>query len=750
MNFDGPQSMTSDFFRPLCNVWEQRIKASQRARQRFDAIRKQCEAFVGSKAGFMWEEEHKKQFFSGSLPDPKFKITINKAHEFVAIYGPSLFWQYPHRKVASQRTLELTPEIFGDPNDPQVQQIFQQFVMQDQAEEAKRSFSNHMMENYLAWSQREQPHGLMSNAIAAITEGLLTGRGVLWPETYEFPGTETPYTKLQFDSVRNLYIDPDCNDQHLESAGYIMRRHVNPIWQVEKIFNLPKGKLYGKGTHNSAEKTVRDEAQKADKNNSGAQATFDSIEWYEIWSKVGVGPRMNGHDHAWLDTFDEAIGDYAYLCIAPGVEYPLNAPPELFFGENAMDDEQTKLAFEWRTANYGHPFPVWKDNRWPVALLDFIPVSGSPWPMSPLAPGLGELIALNILTSSYVDQAWENRKTIIGYLESASETVKEALETDEAFCKVPINDNMQKSIRDVIQILPRSPANQDILQAISMMDAGFDRAVGLNELMRGESARQVRVASDIRERSARSSVRPDKMAGDVAQWMTNASQLEMFLAAMHVDGASLTHLLGGFGGQMWNQEFSGQPVEVLLREMKATVEASEIRKPDKERDTANIQALQQFWLPTLTQYAQETSNTEPVNGFLDAIGKATEMDTQEFHLPPWQPPVDPEQQQMQQAMQQLEMQKTAAEVEDKQAGATQKQATAQKAMVDAAATMADSVVNSSDVREMEHEQRIRQREEEHDQSMIHTQETHVQQLLFDETQALLDEATAVQTKGPTE
>jgi len=367
-----------------------------------------------------------------------------------------------------------------------------------------------------------------------------------------------------------------------------------------------------------------------------------------------------------------------------------------------------------------------------------------------LAPGLGELIALNILTSSYVDQAWENRKTIIGYLESAGENVKEALESDAAFMKVPINDNMQKSIGDMIQFLKRSPANGDILQAIAMMDSGFDRAVGLNELMRGESARQVRVASDIRERSARSSVRPDKMAMDVAKWMSDASQLEMFLAAMHVDGSSLTHLLGGLGSQMWDQQFKGQPVEVLLREMKATVEASEVRKPDKERDTANIQSLQQYHMPTLTQFAQQTGNSDPYNGFLDAIGKATEMETKDFHLPPWTPPVDPEQQQLQQQMQQLEMAKTAAEVEDKKAGAGQKQATAQKAMVDAAATMAESVVNNGDVREMEHEQKIRQREEEHDQGMIHNQESHVQKLLFEETEALLNEATAVQTKGPKE
>ena len=737
MDFNTSQEMQSDFWRPLCAVWKQRILASQRARKRFDTVREQCMSFFNSTAGFMWDDKHKEKFFSGNLPSPKFKITINKAFEFVSIYGPSLFWQYPARKVMTQRALELTAEIFGDPNDPQVQEIFQMFAQQDAAEQTKRRFSNHMMEIYLGWSQREQPSGLMANAIMAITEGLLTGRGVLWPETYSHPGSETPYTRLQYGSVRNLYIDADCNDPHLETAGYIMRRHVNPIWQAEQIFNLPKGSLRGKGSFQSGEQTSREQA------NGGSTPTFDCIEWYEIWSKVGLGPRMSGHDHAWLDEFDEVVGDYAYLCIAPNVDYPLNAPPDRFFGEDALSDEDTIQAFEWRAANYGHPFPVWKDGRWPVALLDFNPIPGSPWPMAPLAPGLGELICLNVLTSTYVDMAWENRRTIIAYLESASEDIRVALESDESFVQVGINDNMQKSIHDMIQIMNRPTANSDILQAIAMMNSRFDDAVGLNELMQGKSSRQVRVAADIRERSARSSVRPDKMAGDVATWMTNASQLEMFLAAMHVDGSSLTHLLGGVGASLWDQEFKSQPVELLMREMKATVEASEVRRPDKERDTANTQAMQQYLLPVFQQFAQQTGDTGPFNGFIDKMGESMEMDVQEFHLPPWRPPQDPEQAQHQQAMHQLEMEKTSAEVEDKKASTTQRQAAAQKAMVEAAATMVDAGIGNSEVQEMEHEQDIRQKEETHRQSLLHRQEDHVQQLLFGESSAVLNESIAV-------
>lgn len=773
----NPLDMKTYVSGPLCQVWEQRIEASKRARKRFDAVRRQCMDFFGSSAGFMWDRDHNKDYFDGNLPKPKFQITINKAFEFVSIYGPSLFWQYPTRKVMSQRTLELVPEIFGDPQDPFVQQMFQQYAQRDQLERGRQNFVNKMMENYLDWSQREQPNGgLIGNGVMCITDALLSGRGCLWPETYYFPGSDTPYTQLRFDSVANLYIDADCNDPYLESAGYIMRRHVTPAWQVERMFSLKKNSLAKHAKMKSQEQIVREEAAKSGADARGA-GTFDCIEWYEIWSKVGVGPRMNGAENNMLDRLDEVVGDYAYLCIAPGVKYPLNAPVDKFFGDDGWDDEEVSQAFEWRACNYGHALPAYKDNRWPVALLDFNRVPNSPYPLAPLGPGLGELIALNVLMSAYVDMAWENRKTILGYYKSAAEDMVQALESDDAFVRVPLNDVMQKSITDVMQILQRPEANRDILQAISMVSASFDKRVGLNELLYGNAgATQIRVAADIRERSTNSSIRPQKMAGDVAAWMSEASQLEMFLASMHVRGESLTHLLGSVGAAVWDEEF-GEATDQLLREMKATVEASEVRRPNKERDTANVQSLQQYVLPLLQNYAQSTGDTEPLNAFFERVGQAMEMDTRDFHLPPWQAPEpDPEevamQQQLQQATTELQLQKLAAEVEDKQAGAAQKQAAAQQNMVSAelevqklaadiedkqasafqrqaagqndlvkAAThMVQAGVAQGDVREMEHMQRLRHDAEAHEQQMIHDQERHVQQLLFNESDYQMDAA----------
>jgi hypothetical protein len=741
--YKTPLDLTSQFYRPLVNIWIERMSAARTAKGRFTKVAEQCTEFYEAGAGFMWEEKFKRDYFAGKLPSPKFKITIAKLYEFVAIYGPHLFWQYARRKVITQRQMVLRPEMFGDPNDPTVQEVFAQVLQQDTIEQAMSSFANEMMGNYLDWSQREQPSGLSINGQMAVTEALVKGMGCLWPDVYSFPGSDQKFTRLRFKTVNNLFIDPDCKDPMLETAGYIALRHVNPIWQVEKKFKLPKGTLAGKGNISSMEQISRNN-QKKQPGESG-KGTHDQIEWWEIWSKCGVGPRAAAMSHQMIDEFDEQIGDYAYLCVANGVPFPLNATPDKFFGENAATPEDVKAMFEWRFADYGEHFPIWGDAKWPVSLLSFNKLPNTPWPLAPAAPGLGELIAINILTSSYVDQAWSDRKSIIGYLKSALGDVKQALESENAIELVAINDNVQKSISDCIQYLNTPGRANNLLEAIEMLSQNFDKRVGLSELQYGMSSTQIRVASDVRTRMESANIRPEKMSKDVAAWMSEAAQMEMFSAIMYVEGKSLTHLLGGYGASQWDSLIKSMPIEQAMREMKATVEASEVRRPNHERDTANVQALQQYITPLLQQYAMTTGDTKQLNDFFDMIGESMEMPAiARLKLGPWSPPTDEQTQQLMQAAQQ-------AEVENVQSDSAQKQAAAKKLEAEAVATIAEmgaegegeganaatDKANEVIVEEVKFRQSLNHKQQEHDQKMISNQELLVQKLLFNEAEATL-------------
>lgn len=739
--FESPERMQSDFLRPLVDVWKKRIESAKAAKLPFQRTAAQCLAFFDAEAGFMFSDEHQKQFFGGKLPRPKFRVTVALPYEYVSIYGPHLFWDYASRKVISQKTFRVRQEMFGDENDPSAVRAFMDAQEAERKDDIATGISNEMLESYLNFSQREQPSGVVSHANMAITEALVKGAGLMFTQAYSFPGSTDTFTRNVYGTVDDLYIDPDCRCPFLSTAGYVVYRHVQPVWEVERKFNLPAYSLDGKGTHRSVESVSMDSA------NGGPvkTETFDLIEWYEIWSRVGIGPRSKSMSHKMVSQFDEVVGDIGYLCISPNVDFPLNAPAEKFFSGSAGDgmatNEEVADLFEWRCMGYGKQFPSWMDSRWPFAMLAFQRRTNSPWPIPPLANGLGELIAINILTSVHLDMVWANRKQIIAYLRSMTNAVKEAIEGDDLFSTVEINDASMSSIDKAVQFLnrPQSAAKSDVLEAIAKLKSDFYQRVGLNDLMYGNSDTQIRVAADIRERTASSNIRPEKMSGDVAAWATEWSQLEMFCAILHVDGASIRHLVGEFGASVWDSLVRATPPDRVMREMKASVEASEIRRPNKERDTANVQSLQQYITPLLQQYAMSTGDSGPLNSFIAMVGEAMEMPI-DIQLGNWAPPSDPAAAQAQQEAQ-------AAEIEQMRATAGEKAARAENLHVQSTIAAMNAGETVAGKLETDHQQQVRHKQENHEQGMIHEQEKFLQQIMMNEAEFRQLESRNEKTQG---
>src|SRR5690606_34442582 len=102
-------------------------------------------------------------------------------------------------------------------------------------------------------------------------------------------------------------------------------------------------------------------------------------------------------------------------------------------------------------------------------------------------------------------------------------------------------------------------------------------------------------------------------------------------------GRDLVPLLGRYGAHFWDQLIAGDDPEVFVREMQATVEANECRKPNRERVLANLQEMLQFMLPVLQQYAMATGDTRPLNEFFAKLGQSMEQDVTGWTLGPWQP-----------------------------------------------------------------------------------------------------------------
>lgn len=639
----------------ICEHWLSSIKRAEESKKTFTEIGEMCRQFFSGSVGFMWDDKFRNKHLK-NVQAPRFRVTIAKAFELVAVFGPSLFWRYPGRTIKSRKPFQPDASLFGDPEDPQVQEIIQQVQMEMQQEEAAGETRNRLMEIYLNYSQREQPGGgLKAEGQYAVTEALVKGRGVLWSEAYQFPGSDRILTGSFFDSVDNLYIDPNSTRPNFSDADWIARKHVEQYWKVERRFGLKPGSLRNKSSQKSADSVTMHETV----GKSGdAKMQRDLITWYEVFSKCGVGTRNKGTLDSMHSAFEEVIGDFAYVCVCPGVDYPLNAPPS-FMDEAA--DEDVLEAFDW-------PVPYYKDGKWPCSVLDFYPNPNSAWPLAPMAMGLGELIFLNTMMSVLCERAYESSRLLVAAIKGAASDavakirsggMKEVIEIEAGAL------NQFGGINNLIQVLQMPEMGFDLFRMINMVSVMFDKRTGLSELLYGMNpgGAASRTAADINVKSEMASIRPEYMSQQVEDWQTEVANLERIAAGWSVQGEHIKPLVGSVGAEFWDQLIANGDPEVFVREMRCTVESNSIRKPNKVRDNENINRISQFLFPELSKHAEITGDTSPINNFIEDLGTAMDQDTGRWAIPSRQQPPDEQQQAMQQQAQELEMAERQAKIQ---------------------------------------------------------------------------------------
>lgn len=643
--------------RNIVDGWVRRLGKAAKAKQPFQKTADQCMQFYTGTLGFMWDDKFQREYMNSKIT-PQFKLTIAKAFELVAIFGPTLYWKYPNRVCRSHERLELTPEAFGDPEDPSTMQIFEEIMRVDGIEQKRNDSRNQVMQKYLNYSQREQPEGLSVHSSRAITEALIKGRGMLVVKKYLQPASDSWLTGCFYETVDNLFIDPDAELPGLSDCDWIAIRHCDPVKKVERQFNLPKDSLDGKGHVESAESQSTNVSDH-DIWRRREGKTGDTIVWYEIFSRFGVGERTKGVTEGMQDAFEDVVGDYAYICIAEGVDYPLNATSRAI---QQATDEEVKDLFSW-------PEPYWTDGRFPVALLDFYEKPNSPWPLAPMAMGLGELMFLNVMMSLLCNRVYSSTRDIMVMLQSAAQDVKAKMQSGEYSVFIELNDSHNKSINEIVQFIKQPDVSFDLFRVIEMVMDMFDKRVGLTELLYGLNPgnKVSRTATDINVKQEMVSVRPEYMANKVEEWQSEAANLEKFCAAWNVKGEWLRPLLGMGGSYLWDTLIAEEDPEIIVREMRASVEAGSGRKPNRQKEAAFIQGAAGYIIPALEAQANVTGDTSGLNEWFKITGEAFEMDMSGLTLGPRTPqPPSEEEMQMQQQMQQIEMQKIQLELQKTQ------------------------------------------------------------------------------------
>lgn len=609
-----------DIFQALSQFWLRLIERSKEVKKKaFQEDADQAFRFFNGPYNFMY-----RRVYDGTSDDfrtPEFWMTSNRVAEMVQIFGPVLYHQNPQCQVEARSKLILPQGVYGDPSTfAMAQQFSESQHAQDQAK-AK------ILEEYLNWIPGETD--LATQVKRAVDEAIIKGRGILWVELHQPPGTPFRTVGAFWDTVDCLYIDPDC--ETLESAGWICRECVHPTWKVEREYGLPVGSL--RSNISNGDSRYYDDGSAADspfKHKSGVSA--DLIRYYKIYSRMGLGSRLQGGPSQWRQATD-LFGDNVFLVVADNCPYPLNIPPQIYRKTVTPGIETARMAAEI-IKRVSWPTPFWADNKWPCAVLDFHPVPRSPWPMSHLKPGMGELKFLNWAYSFIAGKVRNTCRDFIAVAKSAGDELKTAILEGSDLTLIEVESNY-KTVTDVVQFLQHPQMNGDVFKVIQAVENAFDKRVGLNELMYGMSNVQLRSAAEADLKQSNMNVRPDDMAERVESFMTNVFSMLAGSSRFHLTGQDISPRLGYFAGNYWDQFLHNRNYAEAARELSYRIEAGSTRKPNRARDQSNIKDAMGVFFPPFMQYAMASGNFGPVNALVQEFCRVHDIkDPSRFILSP--------------------------------------------------------------------------------------------------------------------
>lgn len=672
-----PPTLPQEFMRPITDAWIAKLKSATIARQPWKDMADQCRMFYSQSAQAMTDASLMARFWKmGNVP--KFRLPMNLAFEYVAVTLPTLLWALPHRDITPKiPDVRLGPEFFGG-EESELWQFRQQELQQDQM--AATAISE-MLGDWLNYTPREQPGGgLQKHSELATLDMLLTGRGTQWTRPYTMPGSDKRLTKCEWESPDRMLVDPDYPT--LATAKWISLWHLTDSYELEKRWQLPYGSLKDRGTRIESTWTRSEIATGAfpvQRFRDGAAKNM--ILWCEIWSKQGIGCR---HTEIYDDLkrkFDEDLGDYVYLAIAPGIPYCLNCPEDAI--RNGMTAEELKARFAW-------PVPLHDDNRWPVTCLDAYDNTNvsdpcASWPIAPLEPAMGEIQALNYIIPWIVNRTQETTRTF--WL--VAERYKEKLTTDlqrEDLSVIGVPPSVDGDVRKSVAQLEQAQMNNDMWQVVSLIDTNFRRRTGMLLEVYGGSTTQSRVAEEAQQKTSRLNMRNEYLGQKVVAYQGELATAEAHTTRLYIRPEDVVGRYGQAGAQVWGQYVYNQDVEKVVRQFNFTISAASIRRPNRERDIANLQDIMAFWVAAVTNYASSSNDWQPLNGVAERWGKLHDMDVSGMLIPPPEPP-DPAQQQMAQENQQLAQ-------ENAQLTNEELKAKIQKLLSDAEAKMIDAQVKA--------------------------------------------------------
>jgi len=643
--------------RPIASSWLEKIAAAKRAKSLFDADAREGMAFFDGLGAWSMGSGKGQSLMSRPTPAPAFRLSINRVFEAVKLIGAVLYARNPVRTVTVRKFPAVPPEMLGirpdatyfDPatGQPTADPALQMYMETSHAvvlQEEKKRLQAELLSAYLNYTPVE--NDLKGHSRRAIDEGIIKGAGVLWTEAVQVenvpPAQPTLLIGSFMDSVDNLLLDPDA--QVIQEIQWCAKRCVQPIDQVSRQYGLSRDDLKPNlESYSSASRQVDDT-----RNNYGGTTkqrtgkSNDLVTFWKIWSKCGLGDRLKGAKKEDRGLFDP-LGDFAYLVVADGVEYPLNIPPEVL--TEPFDEEGLPQSLRARAS---WPIPFWAADAqgWPFSMWAPNPKPNSLWPLSYIKPGIGELRFLQWAFSFLMQRVAISCETIIGVSKAADADLKQQIlaPSENGFKIVEVSEAMGKSVNEIISVFQSPNVTTELPSLIASVSEQFDKRVGLTELVYGQTRSALRSASEAQVKAESMSIRPDDLANSVEDFMSEIARKEAIAARWLLQPADVAPILGPLGAEAWRLHLTtteGDPTGEIGREFSYRIEAGSAKKPNRQLRVEQMGAALQTLGPVLQQVAG-AGNPGPFNALVAAWADSLDLDATPYLLPPPPPPPPPQ------------------------------------------------------------------------------------------------------------
>lgn len=681
--YPQPSAAGGDYpLRSICDLWLKKIKKGHEFKQKqFGEDAATCMKFFNGPYDFMYQRMYSGDGGAGTgftradeaeaqmrIPAPTFRMTLNKVAEGVQLFGPVLYHKNPYRQVNPRELPPLPFGLFSQMMGPQVpgmmpgapppppgappgmappmmmnplqmqDMMFQQQLQQAQQMDKARAGLMEWMLNYTP-----QEYDLKEEMRWAVDEALIKGASTLWPEVFIAPGTGQKTIRSKWVTIDDIVFDPDF--ERRDDCKWMARRRTMPVWEAEQRFGLPPKTLTGQMESYDQQAAVAVDPDGNIKRKQGY--TNDLFTFWEIYSKMGVGGKLRDCPDNIRGILDQ-MGENTYLCVADNTHFILNLPNELLnqpavpAGPDGSPGTQEQILqkLDW-------PTPFWLGSAWPCEVLTFHEVPRHLYPMSHFKPALGELMFLNW---AYSCMAGKIQVTCRDFLALARALGDDVINTilhgyDLSVLKIDATVLQGNKLDDLIKFIQHPQWNKDFFEVVERVEANFEKRTGLSELMYGMSSRQLRSASEAELKGDAINVRPDDMANKVEDSASRLAKLEAIATRWHITAQDVQPLMGPAHAFYWGQLVQQADPFAMFHNLQYTIEAGSTRKPNRERDSANMRDVMQTVMPLAFQEAERRAGMfdpnafQQVNNMLGDWAKTMGKDPASIMFPP--PPAPP-------------------------------------------------------------------------------------------------------------